>query len=622
MIKKLTRSITTPTYPDLILFYLLAIPLVSLSYMISGVKLLRTAGKTASFSDTITLFNNSFLYFFILFMMFLLIFSLISPLIKALNIKAVTLLFQTIVITTIPLIVIATLIDQQIYLVLGIHITSPILLDSLPLLKKEADIGIGVYLLIGSVILISTLIIAFIGYHLRKRMKRFPIIIFLLITGYLFFNARGIPSISQNLEPIWLYSWSKNNYVFDPIEVNYHPKSVKLNKQKDILIIVAESLRNDVFTPEIFPTTYRFSKKNNCLSSKRHYSNGHNTFNAIFSILYGVNSYNRIPFENEFDSKKAKNFSYPFKILRDNNYVIHGAFSSKITYSSLLIRDNFDHFEQPEVGSNIKNDLAAISWLKNQYEHRIQKKNNLYLIFLDSTHFTYHYPESFEKFKPVVDLEKDKELFQGLVEKKTITKLFNRYKNSAYFLDSLINKILTIFSNEIKKNNMIVLFVGDHGEEFGEFGQFGHVATRFHNPRIQVPFFICLPERPAQEVSLSSHVDIFPTIFDYLNIQHPEILTQFLDGISLLKPIPDDRYIVVSAHGFPQFEKSVAMISKAGKLWLKKISNSIDPINHYIIVKKTTLDDVSPPNQTNFIQLKKQLKRFQIRELNRFLKAF
>ncbi|MBN2693248.1 hypothetical protein JXR93_01175, partial [bacterium] len=125
-----------------------------------------------------------------------------------------------------------------------------------------------------------------------------------------------------------------------------------------------------------------------------------------------------------------------------------------------------------------------------------------------------------------------------------------------------------------------------------------------------------LPNSESKNVPISSHVDIFPTIIDYLGGDLNK-LYQYTSGKSLLKD-RDDKYVITSAHGFPLFERKTALISLNGKLWLEKISDSIDKINEFLILKKTDINDIEIDEIP--YKLKEQFDDFKKHEFGRFFK--
>ena len=79
----------------------------------------------------------------------------------------------------------------------------------------------------------------------------------------------------------------------------------------------------------------------------------------------------------------------------------------------------------------------------------------------------------------------------------------------------------------------VIVFTGDHGEEFREEGKLFH-ASNLNLYQTSVPIYYKLgsKEAPKSQIRLSSHVDIFPTILHH--VDGSDRLAQYFDGQSLL----------------------------------------------------------------------------------------
>jgi membrane-anchored protein YejM (alkaline phosphatase superfamily) len=88
---------------------------------------------------------------------------------------------------------------------------------------------------------------------------------------------------------------------------------------------------------------------------------------------------------------------------------------------------------------------------------------------------------------------------------------------------------------------MIAVF-GDHGEAFWDLGgPFGH-SSRLSEAQTHVPFLFCAPNPIQTNYRITSHADIFPTIFDWMGVVAP---TAFMTGKSLMRYDPALDYAVL-----------------------------------------------------------------------------
>jgi arylsulfatase A-like enzyme len=96
-------------------------------------------------------------------------------------------------------------------------------------------------------------------------------------------------------------------------------------------------------------------------------------------------------------------------------------------------------------------------------------------------------------------------------------------------------QLIENFCNHLKAEGLydeaLILITGDHGEEFMEFGHYFH-GTDLCLPQSHVPLIYKFPKNKDKEVKkkLTSHVDIFPSIFDLIGLEFP---SKFFHGSSI-----------------------------------------------------------------------------------------
>lgn len=106
----------------------------------------------------------------------------------------------------------------------------------------------------------------------------------------------------------------------------------------------------------------------------------------------------------------------------------------------------------------------------------------------------------------------------------------NPYDGEVAYVDSEIGRLLTYLQENKVLSNTIVVFTGDHGEALGDHGEMEHGFFAY-NEVMWIPLIITAPGNKHREIRHNvSHIDIFPTICELLEIKEPE----FLQGISLV----------------------------------------------------------------------------------------
>lgn len=105
------------------------------------------------------------------------------------------------------------------------------------------------------------------------------------------------------------------------------------------------------------------------------------------------------------------------------------------------------------------------------------------------------------------------------------------YDGEIVFADREIERLLRGLEERGLRNNTLVVFLSDHGEEFYEHGGFGH-GHSLYNELIKVPLIFSLPARLPEGVRLARQVrlvDVAPTILDILGIEDDD----GFEGVSL-----------------------------------------------------------------------------------------
>jgi len=365
----------------------------------------------------------------------------------------------------------------------------------------------------------------------------------------------------------------------EPLQAKY---SYPISKQKEkdnrhIFLLMAESLRADMFTPELMPLVNDFVERNGCFVSPKHYAGGHTTEHGIFSSLYGLNGYH-------FQNFRAKNLPpLGLKVLKDKGFeILGGSASSLKSFNGMgYIFEIFHEFEQFLGNAVYNDDFNMVNWALDKVE---KEKSQFLFLFFNSTHYHYYYPPEFEIYRPVV--EKDFNHLKIAAKPEIRQKFLNKYKNSIRYVDHLMAKFL---GEALQKTNgkSIIAIAGDHGEEFWEEGFLGHSKTNFINPRIQVPLIICNLEKKleADSTKLTSNVDIFPTILSQL---YPEkVWSDHFNGHDIFTP-RKSPYIVVTPPLFPYIKNKICLITKDKKYWFKKSSKKLHRLKPY---KITDLED-------------------------------
>lgn len=149
------------------------------------------------------------------------------------------------------------------------------------------------------------------------------------------------------------------------------------------------------------------------------------------------------------------------------------------------------------------------------------------------------------------------------IRKSSIHRFRAGYFSRVTYTDGLIGKVLEALSASQLKEDTIIIYLSDHGEQMGDHGTIG--KSQFYDYSSRVPLIVSMPDRRAgvirQNVSLT---DIFPTLCDLaggVELEHE------LDGRSLL-PLMDggaeDEEAVVYAECFDWMAQRPVFMVKRG----------------------------------------------------------
>jgi hypothetical protein len=132
-----------------------------------------------------------------------------------------------------------------------------------------------------------------------------------------------------------------------------------------------------------------------------------------------------------------------------------------------------------------------------------------------------------------------------------------------------------------------LVVTGDHGEEFWDNGLLGHTAVSFVDARTEVPLVMCTPAHAARTFARSSEVDIMPTLVAATGLDPAVPPAAYSDGAPL-GSAPADRFLLVSAMGFPFTNRQLCLISPTRKYWLEKERTGD---KRFVMTHTTDLDD-------------------------------
>lgn len=351
---------------------------------------------------------------------------------------------------------------------------------------------------------------------------------------------------SQNRVELKNIESSSLNYPLSP--VNVKPKA----KQPNVLFILVDAWRHSDATPEIMPNVSKFTEKT--VNFSQHMSGGNSTQAGIFSLFYSLPA-------TYWDSFYASQKSPVFMDTLQNQGYRMGIFGSAPLTSPPLSRTVFKKVKDLTLKQTGETQIKRDQQITDEFIH-FQKQDSdkpyFSFLFYDSAHGTSFPEPEFAKFKPYWE-----RVDHILLNNDFDASLYhNRYKNSLYFIDSLIAKVL----KNIDLENTIVVITSDHGEEFNDhkMNYWGHTGN-YSDTQVHVPLYVYLPDHQPEQINYrTTHYDIVPTLMNELfdvkgDTQSYSVGRDLFDNC-----VPRDWFIAGSYYNYALVGKETMLVVNPG----------------------------------------------------------
>ncbi|WCE29843.1 DUF3413 domain-containing protein [Vibrio sp. SCSIO 43137] len=332
------------------------------------------------------------------------------------------------------------------------------------------------------------------------------------------------------------------NYPLAPLKVE------PVEKPLNIMWLVVDSWRADTFSEEITPNAWQVVQQQNGVVFNNHMSTGNATRTGIFGLFYAIpGTYWHAFLANQKSPvfiDRLQELDYDLGIFTAAQ--LRSPEFDKTVFANVpdLRADGSSNARPSGLDINLTND-----WL-NWYDKRDRSKPAFSFLFYDAPHgydFPDDYPAKYTPYlKEVNYLELDNETDPTL--------FFNRYKNSANFVDSQMKRVLDKLKQSGDLENTVVIITGDHAQELNDnkLNFWGH-NSNYTNAQIKVPFAIFGPGIDTESMrwstdTITSHQDIVPTFMkNYLGVSSP--INDYSVGEDLLSEPVNRDWIISSNYG-------------------------------------------------------------------------
>jgi arylsulfatase A-like enzyme len=139
--------------------------------------------------------------------------------------------------------------------------------------------------------------------------------------------------------------------------------------------------------------------------------------------------------------------------------------------------------------------------------------------------------------------------------------LIDLYDGAIAYSDELFGRFLDGLRALGRYDDTLILFLADHGEEFGDQGRWRHNPGLF-DPVVRIPLIGRFPGLPDELAGshydhLSLQIDVMPTVLGALGLETPVGLTGRDLGRELLRPRPKARFGIIEVDSAGAYRKAV-----------------------------------------------------------------
>ncbi|MBO4344531.1 MAG: DUF3413 domain-containing protein, partial [Victivallales bacterium] len=217
---------------------------------------------------------------------------------------------------------------------------------------------------------------------------------------------------------------------------NYPANELKFaegSKQYNIIWLTCESMRADMLSEELMPNSFALASKSQHFLN--HYSGGHGTRPAMFSMFYGLYGNNWDAFLN------AQREPIFFTMLAHANYQLLCQTSAKFTYPEFdrtifasVPKDCMVEQKDPDPW---KRDEKLTSKMIEFIEGRDKSRPFFTFAFFEATHAPYSFPPEHAVRTDYMD-----RINYATVSAKDAQRLYNRAANAAFGIDMQVARII------------------------------------------------------------------------------------------------------------------------------------------------------------------------------------
>ncbi|EKP0307973.1 DUF3413 domain-containing protein [Aeromonas veronii] len=531
--------------------------------------------------------------------------------------KEKSLRFISAIVATVALVVL--LIDTQVFRLFKFHLNAQVwqlLLDQAQ--TEEGSIWSMIFVAVPTIFLLQLLLSAYVWRKINKRKRRqygnhvglALLICFMLthlvnswadatlyqpitmqkanfplsypMTARSFLAKHGWLDLEQYEKQAASQPEERNSRLVYPLRpLNVNAPADHLN----LLVVVVNSLRFDMLNNINMPNLQRYADQH--LTFRNHLSGGNDDLMGMFSLFYGLPGH----YYKDISSDKRPPVLFDEMLRQDYQFGLFGAMEDAQKYHKSILAG----LRKQVFVSEQSDDGKLLTDWQQWLEKRSPERPWFSLVYLSSPG-DYQLPATMKgPFQPELANFNPATAYRA----ENLQKLENRYKNSVFYTDQLLEQMLTKLQSQGMDSNTIVVITSNHGQEFNDTRSNSWGAGSNYSPyQVQVPLVLAWPGRGSDvREQPSSHFDLAPTLMQgMLGVRNPA--RDYSIGRSLFDTSPRNWLLAGDQNDFAIYEgETITHFNKQGDFELLE-RNSYRPIKN------------GTPDMGAMIQVMNELNRF------------
>jgi arylsulfatase A-like enzyme len=225
-------------------------------------------------------------------------------------------------------------------------------------------------------------------------------------------------------------------------------------------------------------------------------------------------------------------------VLGEHGFATKGVVSHTLLNKGVGFGEGFESYEMVLLKANPHEAISsqdvtdsALAWLEAREGQPDEAEPFFLFVHYFDPHYAYHHHEEFDRsswYQGDISSGTDFEVLfdrtrAGELSDDDLGYLRNLYEEEVAYTDGQIGRLLDGLQAQGLLEDTLVVFVGDHGEEFGEHGSLGHTKS-LYGELVDVPYLVSFPgpARVRLVDEVVSLIDLMPTLLDLYGLPAPQ----------------------------------------------------------------------------------------------------